>query len=156
MRLLGRLLTTIGGLGVVVSVLLPWVTVSGIPLDLNVGLLSVDIVPGGRTVAGTGTSAWPIILAAGLLVIALSLVPRAARLVAVLGGLIAIAGAGLVYYVENIIKFKTDQHGAIVRLIARATITSSTGPGPPLLLASGVVILVGGLAAARRPGRTWD
>ncbi|HWH09924.1 MAG TPA: hypothetical protein VG165_02260 [Solirubrobacteraceae bacterium] len=151
MRFLGRLLAIAGAIGVIVSVFLPWVTVSGIPLDLNLGLLSVDIVPGGRTVAGTGTSVWPVICAVGLLVGILGFVPRAGRLIVVLGGLIILAGAGLIYYVENIIKFKTDEHGAIVRLLANATITSSTGPGPPLLLASGVVILIGGLAASARP-----
>jgi hypothetical protein len=150
-RFLGRLLAIAGAIGVIVSVFLPWVTVSGIPLDLNLGLLSVDIVPGGRTVAGTGTSVWPVICAVGLLVGILGFVPRAGRLIVVLGGLIILAGAGLIYYVENIIKFKTDEHGAIVRLLANATITSSTGPGPPLLLASGVVILIGGLAASARP-----
>jgi drug/metabolite transporter superfamily protein YnfA len=150
-RVLGRLLATLGGLGVLASVFLPWVTVSGTPLDLGLGLLSVDIVPGGRTVSGTGTSIWPVIVVAGLVVLGLSVIPRAGRVIAGLGGLIAVAGAGLVYYTENIIKFKTDQHGAIVALIAKATITSSTGPGPPVLLASGLVILVGGLAASTRP-----
>jgi hypothetical protein len=149
-RLLGRLLTIVGAVGVITSVFLPWVTISGTPLDLNVGLLSVDIVPGGRTVAGTATSIWPVICGVGLLVLILSLVPFAGRLLVVLGALIMIAGAGLTYYVANIVRFKTDQHGAIVRLIANATITSSGGPGPPLLLASGVVILVGGLAASTR------
>jgi drug/metabolite transporter superfamily protein YnfA len=149
-RVLGRLLCVLGAVGVLASVFLPWVTVSGTPLDLDLGLLSVDIVPGGRTVSGTGTSVWPVVLVAGLLVLGLSVVPRAGRLVAALGGLIALAGAGLLYYVENIIRFKTDQHGAIVALLAKATITSSTGPGPPLLLASGLVILVGGLASAAR------
>jgi drug/metabolite transporter superfamily protein YnfA len=149
-RVLGRLLCVLGALGVLASVFLPWVTVSGTPLDLDLGLLSVDIVPGGRTVSGTGTSIWPVFVVAGLLVLGLSVIPRAGRAIAALGGLIAVAGAGLVYYVENIIKFKTEQHGAIVALIAKATITSSTGPGPPLLLASGLVILVGGLASAAR------
>ena len=128
MRLLGRALAILGAVGVILSVLLPWVTVSGTPLDLDLGLLSVDITPGGRTVSGTGTSVWPVIVIAGLLVLGLSLVPRAGRLLAALGALIAVAGAGLVYYTENIIRFKTEQHGAIVALIARATITSSTGP----------------------------
>jgi hypothetical protein len=150
-RFLGRLLSIAGGLGVLVSVFLPWVTVSGTPLDLNLGLLSVDVAPGGQTVSGTGTSIWPAVVGVGLLVMVLSLLPRAGRLLVVLGGLITLAGAGLVYYVENIIKFKTDQHGEIVRLLAKATITSSTGSGPPLLLASGVVILIGGFAASTRP-----
>jgi hypothetical protein len=150
-RLLGRLLTILGGLGVLVSVFLPWVTVAGTPLDVNLGLLSVDLDPGGRTISGTGTSVWPIVCVVGLLVLALSLVPRAGRLLALLGALVAVAGAGLVYYVENIVKFKSDGHGALVGLIAKATITSSSGPGPPLLLFSGLVILVGGIAAAGRP-----
>jgi hypothetical protein len=150
-RPLGRLLSAVGAFGVLVSVLLPWVTVSGTPLDLDLGLLSVDIVPGGRTVSGTGTSVWPIVVVAGLVVLGLIVVPRAGRLIAALGGLIALAGAGLLYYAENIIRFKTEQHGAIVALIAKATITSSTGPGPPVLLASGLVILAGGLAASSRP-----
>ncbi|HEY5197931.1 MAG TPA: hypothetical protein VIJ51_12985 [Solirubrobacteraceae bacterium] len=151
MRPLGRLLTIVGAIGVVTSVFLPWVTVSGTPLDLDVGLLSLAIVPGGKTVAGTATSIWPVICGVGLLVGILSLVPRAGRLLAGLGLVIMLAGAGLVYYVENIVKFKTDQHGAIVRLLANAAITSSAGPGPFLLLASGLVILVGGLAASTRP-----
>jgi hypothetical protein len=152
-RFLGRLLTIAGAVGVIASVFLPWVTVSGTPLDLNAGLLSVDVVPGGRTVAGTGTSIWPIVVVIGLLVGVLSLLPRAGRLLAGLGVLVTIAGVGLLYYVENIIKFKTDQHGLIVKLLANATITSSTGPGPPVLLASGIVILVGGLAASTGPAR---
>jgi len=139
---------------VIVSVLLPWVTIAGRPLDLGFGLLSVTIVPGGKTVAGTGTSVWPILFGVGLLIMILSLVPRAGRLLAVLGGLIALAGAGLVYYVEDIIAFKTAQHGALAGEIAGATITSRTGPGPPLLFVSGLVILVGGLAASARPAVT--
>jgi Tryptophan-associated transmembrane protein (Trp_oprn_chp) len=149
-RPLGRLLAIAGAIGVLVSVLLPWVTVSGTPLDVNLGLLSVDVTPGGRTVAGTGTSIWPVLFGVGLLAAVLALVPRTGRVLVVLGGLVAIAGAGLTYYVANIIQFKTDQHGAIVRLLARATLTSSIGPGPPLLLASGLVILVGGMAASTR------
>jgi len=138
---------------VLVSAFLPCVTVAGTPLDLNVGLLSVDIVPGGRTVSGTGTTLWPIVCGVGLLVLVLSLVPRAGRLLVLLGALITLAGAGLIYYVENIVKFKTDQHGPIVALLARATITSTTGPGPPLLLASGVAVLLGGLVSAGLAGR---
>jgi len=148
---LGRPLTLLGGVGVLVSVFLPWVTIAGTPLDLGLGLLTVTIVPGGKTVSGTATSVWPIICGVGLLVLVLSLLPRTGKLIAVLGGLVAIAGAGLVYYVANIIAFKTDQHGALVRDIAGATITSQTGPGPPLLLVSGLVILAGGLAVSRRP-----
>jgi hypothetical protein len=149
-RAVGRLLTIAGGIGVVVSVFLPWVTVAGTPLKLGLGLLSVSVVPGGRTVSGTGTSVWPIVLVVGLLVLALGLAPRAGRLLAVLGGLIALAGAGLTYYMANIVNLEADKHGAIVAMLANATITSSTGLGPPLLLASGVVILVGGLAASAR------
>lgn len=148
MRALGRLLTLTGGIGVVASALLPWVTVAGTPLKLGLGLLSVDVVPGGRTVSGTGTSVWPIVVVAGLLIIALSLAPRAGSVLAVLGGLITIAGAGLTYYMANLVNLEAEKHGAIVRMLANATITSSTGPGPPLLAASGIVILVGGVAAS--------
>ena len=57
------------------------------------------------------------------------------------------AAGALLYYVANAVELEAGKGNAIEKLIAEATITSSTGPGPPLLLASGVAIVAGALLA---------
>ena len=127
------------------SALLPWVTIKGIGLDL--GLVGAEVSPGARTVNGIDTSIWPVILAVAGLVAILALLNIARKLLLVLGLLVIAAGGGLLYYVSNAVELETDDRGPIAQLIADAVITSSTGPGTPLLIAGGLAIVVGALLA---------
>jgi hypothetical protein len=79
-----------------------------------------------------------------LLVLVLTLLGVATRLLAVLGLVVTVAGAALIYYRANVLDIETSGSSP-KRAIADAALTSSTGPGPPLVLASGIAILVGGL-----------
>jgi hypothetical protein len=145
MRLASRLLVLAGAAGMALSALLPWVTIEGIGLDL--GVIGARTSLGARTVTGTDTSIWPLIVVVAGVVAILGVLNVARKLLIGLGLLVVAAGAGLLYYVSNAVEIETSGHGAIARLIADALITSSTGPGTPLLLASGFVIVVGGLLA---------
>jgi hypothetical protein len=141
-----RLLVLAGAAGVVVATLLPWVTVSGISLRLDLGLVGAPVTPGGRTVSGTNTWLGPVLVALALLVAVLAALRIARRVLVGLGLLVALAGGWLIYYTGHVIDIESSKHGALVAALAHAVLTSSTGPGPPLLLASGAVIAVGALA----------
>ena len=145
MGLIGRLLLFAGAAGTALAALLPWVTVSGIAL--NLGIISARTSIGARTVNGTDTSMWPVLVGVGALVAVLATLNLAHRLLLVVGFLVVAAGGGLLYYVAHAVEIEAGKGNAIKRLIAEATITSSTGPGPPLLLASGVAIVAGALLA---------
>jgi hypothetical protein len=84
-------------------------------------------------------------------VAALALLGIARRLVLALGLLVTVAGALLVFYMANVIDIATRGGGeleqALKRALADALLTSSVGPGTPLLLAGGVAIVAGALAA---------
>jgi hypothetical protein len=133
-----------GAAGLALSVLLPWVTVKGPGLALNLGVLGARVSSGSRTVAGVETSLWPFAVAIAVLVAVLTLLGVATRLLAVVGLVVTVAGAALLYYCANVLDITTSG-SAIKRAIADAVLTSSTGPGPPLILASGLAILLGGL-----------
>jgi hypothetical protein len=139
-----RLLLLAGAAGVVASGFLPWVTVKGVALHLD--LIGADVTPGSKTVAGTETSAFPAVAGVGAAVAFLALFNIARKLLLLLGLLITVAGGGLLYYVLNIVDIETSGRSALEQAVAGALITSSTGPGPPLLLASGIVIFLGALA----------
>jgi hypothetical protein len=141
----GRLLLLAGSLGLALSVLLPWVTVEGLALSLDLGVVGAEITPGSRTVAGVETSVWPVCVGVAALVFALTLLNVAHRLLAVVGLLVTAAGGALLYYCANVIDIETSDSGPIARAIADALVSSSTGPGPPLVLASGIAILAGAL-----------
>jgi hypothetical protein len=145
MRFASRLLLLAGACAMALSALLPWVTIKGVAIDL--GAIGAQVSPGARTVTGTETSIWPVILAIGAVVAILAVLSVARRLLLVLG-LIVVAGAGaLLYYVSNVVEIEVGGRSAIEQLVATAVITSSTGPGVPLLLAGGVAIVIGALLA---------
>jgi hypothetical protein len=145
MRFASRLLLLAGACAMALSALLPWVTIKGVAIDL--GAIGAQVSPGARTVTGTETSIWPVILAIGAVVAILAALNVARRLLLALG-LIVVAGAGaLLYYVSNVVEIEVGGRSAIEQLVATAVITSSTGPGVPLLLAGGVAIVIGALLA---------
>jgi len=140
----GRLLLLAGAAGLALSVLLPWVTVSGPVLKLDLGVLGARVSTGSKTVAGVDTSIWPVAVGIAILVLILTLIGVASRLLALVGLLVTIAGGALLYYCANVLDIQTSG-SALKRAISDAVLTSSTGPGPPLVLTSGIAILVGGL-----------
>jgi len=140
----GRLLLLAGAAGLALSVLLPWVTVKGPGLNLDLGIVGARVSSGSRTVAGVETSIWPVAVAIALLVVVLTLLGVATRLLALVGLIVTLAGAALLYYCANVLDIETSG-SALKRAISDAVLTSSTGPGPPLILASGLAILLGGL-----------
>lgn len=140
MRSIARLLILAGAGAVATSAFLPWVTVEGVPLNLD--LLNTRIAAAGQTVSGTETPAWPFVVGVGGLVAALALFNLARKLVVVLGLLTTVAGAGLVYYVLNVVDIETSGD-AIQSTVASALVQSTAESGPFLLLAGGLAILVG-------------
>jgi hypothetical protein len=140
----GRMLLLAGAAGLALSVLLPWVTVKGPGLVVSLGVLGARVSSGSRTVAGVETSLWPFAIGIAVLVVVLTLLGVATRLLAAVGLVVTVAGAALLYYCANVLDITTSG-SALKRAIADAVLTSSTGPGPPLILASGLAILLGGL-----------
>jgi hypothetical protein len=140
---IARILILAGAGGVVASAFLPWVTVEGLPIHLD--LLDVRISPVGTTVAGTDTAAWPGVVGAGALVGLLALLNLARRLLVLLGLVVTVAGAGLLYYVLNVVDIETAGRSMVEQAVAGATISSSAEAGPFVLLASGLAILSGSL-----------
>ena len=140
MRAIARLLLLGGAAGVAGAAFLPWVTVEGAPIDL--GLLRAGVTGAGKTVAGTDTAAWPAVVGVGGLVAVLALFNLARKLLLLLGVLVTVAGAGLVYYVMNVVDIEAGGN-ALKEALAGALVTSTAGPGPFVLLAGGVAILVG-------------
>jgi hypothetical protein len=143
-RIAGRLLLLAGALGLALSVLLPWVTVRGPALNLDLGIVGAKVSSGSKTVAGVETSLWPFAIAIAAVVAVVTVLGVATRLLAILGLLVTIAGAALLYYCANVLDIETSGN-ALKRAVSDAILTSSTGPGPPLILASGLAILVGAL-----------
>lgn len=142
MKGIGRLLLLAGATGVIGAAFLPWVTVEGAPIDLD--LLRTDISAAGRTVSGTETPAWPVVVGVGGVIAVLALLNLARKLILLLGLVVTLAGAGLVYYVMNVVDIETSDN-SIKETLAGALISSSAEPGPFLLLASGIAILIGAL-----------
>jgi tryptophan-associated transmembrane protein len=141
---IGRLLLLTGAAGVVSSAFLPWVTINAkVPIDLST--LGVNLSPGLKTVSGTDTSIWPIVTGVGGLVAALALLNFARKLLVLVGLLIAAAGAGLLYYTLNVVDFETASRSALEQVVAGTVLTSSAEAGPPLLLGSGLLIMLGAL-----------
>jgi hypothetical protein len=140
----GRLLLLAGACGLALSVLLPWVTVKGPGLSIDLGIVGAKVSSGSRTVAGIETSVWPVAVGLAALVAVVTLLGFATRLLAIVGVLVTLAGAALLYYCANVLDIETSG-SSIKRLISDAVLTSSTGPGPPLVLASGIAILAGAL-----------
>jgi hypothetical protein len=140
-----------GAAATILAAFLPWVTLKGLTVTLDLGLVGADAGVANRTVSGTDTQLWPALVAIGIVVAALALLGIARRLVLALGLLVTVAGALLVFYMANVIDIATRGGGeleqALKRALADALLTSSVGPGTPLLLAGGVAIVAGALAA---------
>ncbi len=138
----------LGGAGAMaLAALLPWVTVSGPSPSLDLGLVGAEARTGDRTVAGLDTSLWPVLLGVAVIVAALALLGIARRVLLVLGLLVTAAGALLLVYMANVVELETTDSGELGRAAADALLTSSTGPGTPVLLAGGIAIVAGALLA---------
>lgn len=148
MKGLARLLLLVGAGGVVASAFLPWVTVEGTPIALDLDWLGADVRPGGTTVSGTETDAWPVVVAVGGVVALLALLSVARKLLMLFGLLVVVAGAGLVWYTTNVVDIETSGN-TIGGVIADAALESSAQVGPFVLVASGAAILAGALALRR-------
>jgi len=145
MRGFGRLLALVGAVGVVVSTFLPWVTVQGLPIHLD--LLGTNVSAIRTTVSGTDTKAWPPLVGVAAVAAGLALFDILRKLLVVIGLLTVIAGAGLMYYVMNVIDIETS-HNTLQRAAAHVAVVSSTEPGPFVLLGAGVCMFLGALATA--------
>ena len=77
--MLSRVLVLSGGAATILAAFLTWVTVNGLAVTLDLGLVGADLSAVNRTVAGTETSIWPAIVAAGALAAALALLGAARR-----------------------------------------------------------------------------
>jgi hypothetical protein len=133
-----------GAAGLALSVLLPWVTVKGPGLNIDLGIVGAKVSSGSKTVAGVETSVWPFAVGIALLILVLTVLNVATKLLAIVGLVVTIAGAALLYYCANVLDIETSG-STLKRAVSDAVLTSSTGPGPPLILASGLAILVGAL-----------
>ncbi len=123
----------------------PWADVNGpIPLDL----LGVDSKLGGQEVSGIDTPAWPVLLGIGAVIVAATFITKLMKLVMLLGFLLVLGGAGLVYYVQNAVEIETRDN-ELKQLVAERVVDTSTKIGPYMLLGSGAMILVGAAAALR-------
>lgn len=135
-----------GALATILAAFLPWVTVKGLPVTLDLGLVGAEASAVNRTVSGTDTSLGPVLVGLGVVVAALALLGVARRLVLGIGLLVTVAGALLLVYMANVIDIETRGDGELQRALADALLSSSVGPGTPLLLAGGFAIVAGALA----------
>jgi hypothetical protein len=134
-----------GAAATILATLLPWVTVSGPSLTLELGLVGAEVRSGDRTVAGVDTALWPLLAGIGVVVAALALLGVARRLLLVLGLLVTAAGALLLVYMVNVVDIETRGHNELERAAADALLSSSIGPGTPLLLGGGLAMVAGAL-----------
>jgi hypothetical protein len=140
-----RLLLLGGAAALALSVLLPWVTITG--LGLKLGPIGAEVSPGSRTIHGLDTSLWPVILAIAVVVAILGLLSRAPKALLALGLLVVAASGALLYYLANVIEIESSGSSQIEKLFAHALITSSVGPGVPVLLAGAIAIVAGAVLA---------
>jgi hypothetical protein len=138
-----------GAAATILAAFLPWVTLKGLTVTLDLGLVGAETGAGNRTVSGTDTSLWPALVALGVIVAALALLGIARGLVLALGLLVTVAGGLLLVYMANVIEIETRGGGELERALKRALtdalLSSSVGPGTPLLLAGGLAIVAGAL-----------
>lgn len=127
------------------AVPLTWVTVSGPQVVLDLGLVGAEVRPADRTVAGLDTPLWPAFAATAVVVGALALLGAGRRVLLALGLLVTTAGALLLVYMAYVIEIETRGDSKLEQAAADALLTSSIGPGTPLLLAGGLAIVTGAL-----------
>ena len=144
--MLSRVLILAGAAATVLSAFLTWVTVLGLGVVLDLGPIGAELGIADGTVAGTDTSLWPGIVAVGVLAGVLGLLGVARNLLILLGIATTLAGGALLYYMANVVDIETSGSSELGSEIADALIDTTVGPGAPLLLAGGVLILVGALA----------
>jgi hypothetical protein len=145
MSFVSRLLLLGGAACLALGVLLPWVTITG--LGLKLGPIGADVSSGSRTVQGLDTSLWPVILGLAVVVAILGVLNVARKLLLALGLIVVAASGALLYYLANVIDIESSGSSQIEKLFAHALITSSVGPGAPVLLAGGIAIVAGALLA---------
>ena len=150
MQAFGRWMAFLGAGAVAVSALLPWVRVEGIPLRLD--LLGTDVSAIEQTVSGTDTAAWPALLAVAALGASLALAGRGRMVLVALGALTVVAGAGLLYYLANVIDIETSDRSLLEQTLADVAVRSSVQTGPILLILGGAGLVLGG-SLARGPAR---
>lgn len=147
--MISRALAVAGGGATILSAFLTWVTVTGLTATLELDLISADAGVGNRTVAGTDTALWPALVAIGAIAAILALLRAGSVLLIGLGLLTTIAGGLLLAYMANVIELETRDGAELERAAARSLLDSSVGPGTPLLLIGGILILLGGVAQRR-------
>ena len=143
--MLSRALLLAGAAATLLAAFLPWVTVKGLTISLDLGLVGADVGAANRTVLGTDTALWPALVGAGAVVVLLALLGIARGLLLVLGVLVTAAGGLLLVYMANVIDFETRGDSAMERVLAGTVLSSSVGPGTPLLLAGGLAIIAGAI-----------
>jgi hypothetical protein len=147
MKMLSRVLILAGAAAVAGSVSLPWVTVKGaLPSQLDLGVLGAEVSPLSKSVSGTETKAWPIVVGIAAVVAVLALLGLARKLIVLVGLLTTLAGGALLYYVMNVVDIET-KGDELKNALANAALDSSTGAGPLLLVAGGLAILIGALVS---------
>lgn len=145
MEFASRLLLLAGAAGMALATVLPWVTIRGLRLDL--GTIGAQVSPGAQTVNGTDTSTWPIILGVAAAIAILGVFGLLRRLILLAGLAVVAAGGALLYYVSNVVEIETNGSDPLVKTLAEAALSSSVGPGPAVLVASGILVVAGAALA---------
>jgi hypothetical protein len=143
--MLSRVLLLGGAGATLLAALLPWVTVNGPSLSLDLGLVGAEATAGDRTVGGLDTSLWPVLAGVALVVAVLALLGITWRVLLMLGLLVTAAGTVLLVYMANVVDIETNGSSALEQAAADALLTSSVGPGTPVLLGGGIAIVAGAL-----------
>jgi len=149
---IARALGLAGSAATILSAFVTWVTVTGLTATLDLDVISADVGAANRTVSGTDTVLWPALVAIGVIAAILALLGVGRILLVGLGLLTTLAGGLLLAYMANVIELETRDGAQLERAGARSLLDSTVGPGTPLLLAGGMLVLLGGLAqrSARR------
>ena len=146
---IGRVLVLLGAGAVALGAVLPWVTVKGLEVSLDLGVVGASAVPGAETVAGSDTSLWPVLVGGAALVAILGLFGVVRWVLAGAGLILGLAGGALLYYVANVVEIETRDAGGLRREVLESLLTGSVGLGPPLIVAGGAAILAGALVGRR-------
>lgn len=154
MKRLGSFVALVGGVGIAAAVALPWIEVSGLPLDLDVLPVAGTVLD--ETVSGLDTAVWPVVVGVGGVVAALAVRRMAApggRLARLgllgLGTLSVVAALGLVYYAANLVDIELSDRSAAERAAAETVLEAEAKSGVYVLLASGVAVVSGAAVASR-------